>query len=403
MYDLTIERLHHIYDLFDHVAVSFSGGKDSTAVLNMALVVARERKRLPLHVVFYDEEAIPMEIEHYVRRVAQNTEIDLRWYCLPVSHTNACSSTQSTWITWDPNEKHRWVRDLPPEAITTLEGYDPSKEILSIPQLGSFMFPPTYGSVGWMLGIRAAESLTRYQAVSRREEENYIVKSWAGDDFGGAKHDYGNLYKVMPIYDWEVEDVWTAPAQYGWDYCEAYDMMEMAGVSPRDQRIAPPYGTQPMKSLWQYRVCFPDMWDKVVKRVDGANTAAMYANTDLYASGRIEKPDQYVTWMDYIEAILSDYDDPEMRSKVAKVIRKYINTNTKKVGAAPILPYISHPMSGLTWEILARIALRKDTKGRIRPDMKQVKCCVGLRWRGGLCLSPRASLVGLKGWGFVFV
>jgi predicted phosphoadenosine phosphosulfate sulfurtransferase len=41
VYTLALERSAYTFEHFDHVAVSFSGGKDSTAVLNVALEVAR--------------------------------------------------------------------------------------------------------------------------------------------------------------------------------------------------------------------------------------------------------------------------------------------------------------------------------------------------------------------------
>lgn len=39
-YDLAVERTAKCFERFDRVAVSFSGGKDSTAVLNVALAAA---------------------------------------------------------------------------------------------------------------------------------------------------------------------------------------------------------------------------------------------------------------------------------------------------------------------------------------------------------------------------
>ena len=38
--DLAYERINNAYDQFDTISVSFSGGKDSTACLNLTLEVA---------------------------------------------------------------------------------------------------------------------------------------------------------------------------------------------------------------------------------------------------------------------------------------------------------------------------------------------------------------------------
>ncbi len=98
VYDLALERIRYVYDLFDTIAVSFSGGKDSTTVLNLALQVAHERNKLPLYVFHFDEEAIPTEVADYVRRVYNRPDVDLKWWCVPIKHTNACSSESDSWI-----------------------------------------------------------------------------------------------------------------------------------------------------------------------------------------------------------------------------------------------------------------------------------------------------------------
>ena len=67
VYSKAIERINYLYDSFDKVVVSFSGGKDSTAVLNCTLEVAKERNQLPLEVVFFDEEAIHPTTIDYVK------------------------------------------------------------------------------------------------------------------------------------------------------------------------------------------------------------------------------------------------------------------------------------------------------------------------------------------------
>ena len=149
--DLAYERLNNAFDQFDTISVSFSGGKDSTACLNLTLEVAKERNRLPLDVVFIDEEAIPYETEHYCRRVSKHPDINFRWYCIPVVHRNACSRKQPYWYTWSPEEKDKWVRPLPPEAITKVDYYnsDVPSARLTIPFLFPMLFPvEKYGRTG---------------------------------------------------------------------------------------------------------------------------------------------------------------------------------------------------------------------------------------------------------------
>lgn len=47
VFDEALERLRMIFDGHDDVIVSMSGGKDSTVLFRMALMVAQERGRLP--------------------------------------------------------------------------------------------------------------------------------------------------------------------------------------------------------------------------------------------------------------------------------------------------------------------------------------------------------------------
>lgn len=57
VFEEAIKRMNMIFDYNDEVIVSMSGGKDSTVCFNLALMVARERNRLPLKVFWLDQEA----------------------------------------------------------------------------------------------------------------------------------------------------------------------------------------------------------------------------------------------------------------------------------------------------------------------------------------------------------
>jgi predicted phosphoadenosine phosphosulfate sulfurtransferase len=365
VHELALERIRRAYDLFDTVAVMFSGGKDSTACLNLVLEVAKERgiKKVPVH--HFDEEAIPYETEHYVRRVANLPGVDFHWWCLPVRHRNACSVKEPWWFPWAPEDKAKWVRPLPPEAITFVEGYpkDP-KQRLTIPEINGYLFNPTkHGNVGIVMGIRADESLTRTRAIlnSRNREDKHIIKY----DEGTSQ---GNIYKVYPVYDWSTKDIWTAPKKFGWDYNTAYDLMDKMGIRPNDQRCAPPYGEEPMRGLYQFRELFPDIWGKMQTRVDGAATAARYSNTVLYSFGKNPEKPENMTWHEFIKFWVNKHPEP-YRSQVADRIRGFIHNHYNKT-KEPIMHKAAHPRTGVSWDFLLKIAVRGDFKGRKQPNIQ---------------------------------
>ncbi|MGN7485295.1 DUF3440 domain-containing protein [Priestia megaterium] len=354
---LAKERIYKAFEIFDHVCVSFSGGKDSTVCLMLTYEIAKELGRLPLDVVFYDEEAIPYETEEYARRVSQMEGISFRWFCLPVVHRNACSRKQPYWNPWNPKEEDKWVRPLPPEAITYKD--IPNYKVLPIPQLNGMLFPPSeYGTTGLVMGIRAQESLSRRRAVSMKIKENYISPST-------GETDKGNVWKVYPIYDWYTEDVWTAPKKFGWDYNKAYDVMEKAGIKHNQQRCAPPYGEEPLGGLYLFKTCFPDIWDKMSERVPGANTASMYARTELYSFGKKAVRPEGMTWEEAINYYIKKFDESSQKL-IAKRIQDEIKLHYKKT-KDPILDSTPHYDTGLSWDFLLMLAQRGDFKGRRSP------------------------------------
>lgn len=369
VYTLACQRVAYAFDTFDHVLVAFSGGKDSTAVLNVALDVARSdpsfHRHLPLRVMFQDEEAIPIETEQYVRRVAQRDDVALEWYCLPIQHRNACSRTSPWWWPWAPEARELWCRPLPPEAITHLDGFPiyPPEARLTAPDMMGLFAPPERGNTAFLMGIRAQESMTRLRAVMSvgATGHNYVIKF----DEGTSR---GNIFKVYPIYDWKTTDVWTAPARFGWDYNAAYDRMEMAGVSRPQQRCSPAFGEEPLEKLWTYSRCFPEVWDKMTARVPGVGAAARYALTELYSyRDRPEKP-VGVPWPDFITHYLGKFR-PGEAEQIGRKLQEEIHLHYRKT-THPIVVNAPHPHTGMCWNWVLTVAMRGDFKNRKRPSMK---------------------------------
>ncbi len=350
VYELGLERIRRAYDLFDHVAVSFSGGKDSTVCLHLALEVAAERSRLPLDVIFFDEEAIHPETIKYMRRVSQREDVRLRWLCLPVKHRNACSRKSPYWYPWAYEDRDKWCRELPPEAITELPGFDRQ----SIPECNSLLYPKSMGSVGAIVGLRAAESLRRYRVVARRVADNFIAQD------AHAKH----VHLVKPVYDWTTDDVWTAPKLFGWDYNRTYDVFQRTGMSRHQQRVCPPYGEEPLGGLYKYAICWPELWEKMLARVPGAHCAAKYARTPLYAFGGVPSWDPTDDPKKLIERALAHWPE-KTRAQITERINVEIRNHYRKT-KEPIPA--EHPgETGVTWKYLYMLAVRGDFKGRRTP------------------------------------
>ena len=365
------QRTRHAFTLVDEVSVLFSGGKDSTATLHVVLEVAAELDRLPVRAIFIDEEAIPIQTEEYVRRVGERDDVDLEWYCIPMRNRNACSRSSPYWWPWAPESEDLWVRPMPPEAITTLEGFpmEPPAARVQHEDSNGLLHP---GSINWgsFMGIRAQESLTRRRAVTSKRTDNFIVEWHVGSverpGMPPWKAPPATVQKIYPIYDWTTEDVWTAPAKFGWDYNRAYDAMEMAGVTHLNQRCSPAFGEEPLMRLWTYAQCFPEVWPKMTDRVPGAAAAARYAKTELYGYGDWTGKAPSDSWETALARTLEKWPDLEIRARIAARLKKEIETHYKKTDD-PLVDVAPHPDTGVSWEWLLMIAQRGDFRARKQP------------------------------------
>lgn len=347
VYEASKERFRLLYDRFDKVCVAFSGGKDSTVVLNVAIEIAKEKNKLPVDVVFFDEEAIHPETISYCERVSKLPEVNFLWLCIPVKHRNACSRQEPYWYCWDKDKEDKWCRPMPEQAVTEVKGFVKGMGMVEMVHL---VYDESHGTVAMARGIRADESLRRYRSVAHRTKDNWI-----------AKAERGYFYQTSPIYDWTTFDVWTAPRKFNWDYNRAYDVMQKMGVNPNKQRVCPPYGEEPLGGLWIYAQAWPDLWHKMIGRVHGAATAGRYANTELYGFGRVECP-KGITWKEWTFRLINLYPE-DLRKVVAKNVADLMKFHKSKTHAS-IPEEEPDRITGLSWKFLAMIANRGDLKAR---------------------------------------
>lgn len=326
VYEGTEIRLKHIFDDFDNIYVSFSGGKDSGVLLNLALDYAKRTNKLNRLSVFHiDYEAQYEFTTDYVERVKRSLPQEVKFYhvCLPIKAQCATSMSQSYWRPWDKSSKDIWVRDLPKDAISSdnciLDFYKRSMWDYDLQDyFGLWLHKRNKATrTACLVGIRTQESLNRWRAI--HSDRNY--KKYKNLTY--SKKMANDVYNFYPIYDWATEDIWTANAKFNWDYNKLYDVYYQAGISIDKMRVASPFNDAAQDSLKLYRVIEPHTWGKMVSRVNGVNFTGIYGGTTAMGWKSITKPLGH-TWKSYMEFLLSTLPDDtakRYRTKLATSIK----------------------------------------------------------------------------------
>ena len=306
VYEATQQRLRLIFEEFDNIYVSFSGGKDSSLLLNLTLDFHRkyypEKKIGVFHQDFEAQYTVTTEfIERTFERIKD--EVDPYWVCLPMATRTALSSYQMYWYPWDDTKEEAWVRPMPQhEYVINLKNnpmttyrYRMHQEDLA-KQFGRW-YRISHGDkkTVCLLGMRADESLQRYSGFLNKKY-GYKGECWVSNEFK-------NVWCASPLYDWTLSDVWHANFLFHYDYNRLYDLYYMAGLKVSQMRVASPFNDYSKDSLNLYRVIDPEIWTKLVGRVQGANFASIYGRSKAMGYRNVTLPAGH-TWESYTRFLL---------------------------------------------------------------------------------------------------
>lgn len=302
VYDAAVERTAYTFEHFEKVYLSYSAGKDSTVMLYLAAEEARRRNRR-FGVLLVDLEGqYKMTIEHAKNQLDAVADVaDVYWVCLPISLRNAVSVYEPKWCCWERGREEDWIREPPDNAITDddfFEFFEPGMEFEEfVPLFGEWYAQGE--TCACMVGIRADESLNRYRTIASATKTRFQDKQW-------TTKVTDSVFNIYPIYDWRQDDIWVYHAKTGSSFNELYEYMYKAGVALGNMRICQPYGDDQRRGLWLFHLIEPETWARVVARVNGANSGALYINESGNINGyhKVEKPDGH-TWKSFAEMLLN--------------------------------------------------------------------------------------------------
>ena len=301
VYDAFLRRMKLIFEEFDHIFISFSGGKDSGLLLN--LVLDYRNKYFPekkLGVFHQDFEAQYTVTSEYIERTFERIkdQVELYWVCLPMATRTAVSSYEMYWYPWDDKKKESWVRPMPEkEYVINLENnpittyhYRMHQEDLA-KQFGRwYRMAHGGGKTVCLLGMRADESMQRYSGFLNMQS-GYKGECWISPQFK-------DVWAASPLYDWGHQDIWHANYLFDYDYNQLYDLYYKAGLKVSQMRVASPFNDYSKDSLNLYRVIDPQVWVNLVGRVRGANFASIYGRTKAMGYRNVTLPEGH-TWKSY--------------------------------------------------------------------------------------------------------
>lgn len=320
--DAAKDRLRRVFSDFDNVYVSFSGGKDSGLLLNLALEVSKEFHDKPLPVLLVDLEGQYRRTIEYAHSMMSRPDVEPYWVCLPLHLRNAVSQIQPHWICWDESKKDAWIRPLP-----KCNGVIHDEKFFPFFQRGMEFedFVPLFGDwlsggkqTACLVGIRSDESLNRFRTIRNEHKEPW--KNWMW-----TTRISPTTWNAYPIYDWTTRDIWIANGKFKYPYNTTYDLMHLAGLSIHQMRLCQPYGDDQRKGLYLFKMLEPETWAKVVSRVEGANFGNRYSEGQSHVLGnfKVALPDghTYKSYAKFLLATMPPHLSAHYRTKICVFLR----------------------------------------------------------------------------------
>jgi predicted phosphoadenosine phosphosulfate sulfurtransferase len=354
-------RIKETFDNVERIYIAFSGGKDSSVMFHLVMEEAIRRGQ-KVGVMFIDFEAqYAATIVHVKEMFAMYADhIERHWICIPMLLRNAVTNYEPRWMCWEPGKENLWLRQKPSGCKTETD-YPFAVPGMEFEEF-IVLFGKWYGQgkrCAGFIGIRAQESLHRYCAIATWEKRDLMLngRRW-------TTKIVDDVYNVYPIYDWRTEDIWRYHSKYpDKPHNTIYDLMHMAGVKLTQQRLCQPFGDDQRRGLWLYHILEPETWSRLVARVNGANSGALYVEESGNVMGynKITKPDGH-TWRTFCNLLLRTMPKKTRDHYIVRFKKFIIGWSRRGYKTIPdeAPPELEANCWAPSWRRMCKVLLRND-------------------------------------------
>ncbi len=323
--DAARERVAYIFDEFENIIVSVSGGKDSTVLAHLMLQEAKRRNR-KIGILFIDEEVVYestiKQVDYIMSMYPENT---IRmWLQIEFSLTNATSLEEPQLITWEAGKHKIWMRSKRQDAIAH-PPWNKEKQTIRNKNIGLDFyavidnFQASRENTAFVVGLRATESPNRWRAVARNPGYKNIC--WCTK----LQQNQGNV-SFYPIYDWNFHDVWKYIYDAGLSYSKIYDYMFKKGMGLQEIRVSSLIHEKSFRALVELPEFEPKTYNRLLKRIKGVQFGNLYGKENKMMKAR-QLPKGHKNWMEYRDFLLKTYPDPEKKAIFQKRFDRHMENN----------------------------------------------------------------------------
>lgn len=166
------------------------------------------------------------------------------------------------------------------------------------------------GKTVCLLGIRADESLQRYSGI--------LNKKYGYKDTCWISRQFKDVWCASPLYRLVFKRRMARQQPFRLRLQQAVRPVLYGRIKAGSERVASPFNDYAKDSLNLYRVIDPQIWVRLVGRVNGANFTAIYGRSKAMGYRNITLPEGH-TWESYTRFLLATLPRPpagKLRQKI---------------------------------------------------------------------------------------